>query len=91
MHGEASKNVLDGLNMFDGTDACYFDDGPQGFNNQNDTRVFDYTKWETLRFLLSQLRYYVNEFHVDGFRFNGLSTMIFHDPSKYGQHQLCSR
>uniref|UniRef100_H2YVI8 1,4-alpha-glucan branching enzyme n=2 Tax=Ciona savignyi TaxID=51511 RepID=H2YVI8_CIOSA len=84
MHGEASKNVLDGLNMFDGTDACYFDDGPQGFNNQHDTRVFDYKKWETLRFLMSQLRYYVNEFRVDGFRFNGLSTMIFHEPSKYG-------
>ncbi|XP_078483401.1 1,4-alpha-glucan-branching enzyme [Ciona intestinalis] len=77
---------LDGLNMFDGTEACFFEEGARGFNNEHDTRIFDYKKWETLRFLMSQLRYYVNEYHVDGFRFNGISSMIFNDPSKYGMY-----
>ncbi|XP_078494423.1 LOW QUALITY PROTEIN: 1,4-alpha-glucan-branching enzyme-like [Ciona intestinalis] len=91
MHGEASKNVLDGLNMFDGTEACFFEEGARSFNNEHDTRIFDYKKWETIRFLMSHLRYYVNEYHVDGFRFNGMSSMIFHDSSKHVVQQSLFR
>lgn len=30
VHSHASKNVLDGLNEFDGTQAGFFHDGPRG-------------------------------------------------------------
>nr|XP_039262818.1 1,4-alpha-glucan-branching enzyme-like [Styela clava] len=79
VHSHASKNVLDGLNMFDGTDACYFHGGPRGTHDLWDSRLFDYTKWEVLRYLLSNLGNYMDNFQFDGFRFDGVTSMIYHD------------
>lgn len=79
VHSHASKNVMDGLNQFDGTDACYFHDGGRGFHDQWNSRLFDYNQPEVLRFLLSNLYYYINEFQFDGFRFDGVTSMLYHD------------
>nr|XP_002126483.1 1,4-alpha-glucan-branching enzyme-like isoform X1 [Ciona intestinalis] len=79
MHGESSKNILDGLNMFDGTEGGFFKQGKEGTNQEHNTRVFDYSKWETVRFLLSQLRFYLDEFQIDGFRFCGVTEMVYRD------------
>ena len=57
VHSHASKNVLDGLNQFDGTDAGFFHSGGRGFHDLWDSRLFDFTQWEVLRFLLSNLCY----------------------------------
>ncbi|OQR70033.1 putative 1, partial [Tropilaelaps mercedesae] len=78
VHSHACKNVLDGLNQFDGTNSCYFHDGGRGEHSLWDSRLFDYTKLEVLRFLLSNLHYYINEFQFDGFRFDGVSSMLYH-------------
>uniref|UniRef100_H2Y7M0 1,4-alpha-glucan branching enzyme n=1 Tax=Ciona savignyi TaxID=51511 RepID=H2Y7M0_CIOSA len=79
MHGEASANVEDGLNKLNGADGGFFVEGGNG--GKHDTRKFDFTKWETLRFLLSQLRFYLDEFKVDGFRFRELTGMVYLDNS----------
>ncbi|CAK8689215.1 unnamed protein product [Clavelina lepadiformis] len=89
VHHQASSNVNDGLNMFDGTRGCYFkddeymypetDDAVRECHQRNDFKRFDLTKWEVLRFLLSNFRYYMDEFRMDGFRFNGVHNMIYHD------------
>ena len=55
VHSHAAKNTLDGLNMFDGTDCCFFHSGARGNHNLWDSRLFDYRHWETRRFLLSNL------------------------------------
>eukprot|EP00708_Paratrimastix_pyriformis_P002266 GAFH01001008.1.p1 GENE.GAFH01001008.1~~GAFH01001008.1.p1 ORF type:complete len:502 (+),score=244.81 GAFH01001008.1:631-2136(+) len=78
VHAHASKNVLDGLNMFDGTDHLYFHGGPRGIHNLWDSRLFNYGSWEVMRFLLSNLRYFVEFYHFDGFRFDGVMSMIYH-------------
>jgi 1,4-alpha-glucan branching enzyme len=78
VHSHASKNVLDGLNHFDGTDNCYFKDGPGGDHTLWDSKIFDYKKWEVLRFLLSNLCWYIEEYHFDGFRFDGVTSMLYH-------------
>ncbi|KAI8057208.1 glycoside hydrolase superfamily [Syncephalis plumigaleata] len=78
VHSHACKNVLDGLNMFDGTDYLYFHGGPKGQHELWDSRLFNYGNYETLRFLLSNLRYYLDEFHFDGFRFDGVTSMLYH-------------
>ncbi|XP_060587945.1 1,4-alpha-glucan-branching enzyme-like isoform X2 [Ruditapes philippinarum] len=78
VHSHASKNVVDGLNQFDGTDACYFHGGGRGFHDLWDSRLFNYTEWEVLRFLLSNLRWWVEEYHFDGFRFDGVTSMLYH-------------
>ena len=77
VHSHAAKNVNDGLNMFDGTDHCFFHGGSKGNHTLWDSKIFDYTKWEVLRFLLSNLRWYMDEYHVDGFRFDGVTAMLY--------------
>ena len=50
VHSHAARNVTDGLNLFDGTDHCYFHSGPQGEHTLWDSKIFDYSKWEVIRF-----------------------------------------
>ncbi|XP_063060879.1 1,4-alpha-glucan-branching enzyme isoform X2 [Engraulis encrasicolus] len=78
VHSHASKNVEDGLNRFDGSDACFFHAGTRGENKQWDSRLFDYSSWEVLRFLLSNLRWWMEEYQFDGFRFDGVTSMLYH-------------
>jgi len=78
VHSHASKNVLDGLNQFDGTNSGYFHDGGRGEHSLWDSRLFNYTEWEVLRFLLSNVRWYLEEYQFDGFRFDGVSSMLYH-------------
>jgi len=78
VHSHASKNVMDGINMFDGTDGMYFHSGQRGYHWMWDSRCFNYGNWETLRFLLSNTRYWMEEFKFDGFRFDGVTSMMYH-------------
>lgn len=78
VHSHASKNVLDGLNEFDGTESCYFHAGPRGTHSLWDSRLFNYSEIEVLRFLLSNLRWYLEEYQFDGFRFDGVTSMLYH-------------
>ena len=78
VHAHASDNVIDGLNEFDGTPGHYFHDDPGlAWHALWGTRMFDYGKYETLRFLLSNLRYWSEEFRFDGFRFDGVTAMLY--------------
>lgn len=77
VHSHASKNVLDGLNMFDGTDHLYFHTGEKGSHGLWDSRLFNYEKHEVLRFLLSNLRFWMEEYQFDGFRFDGVTSMLY--------------
>lgn len=77
VHSHASKNVEDGLGMFDGTDHQYFHGGSKGHHELWDSRIFDYGKVEVQRFLLSNLRWYISEFRFDGFRFDGVTSMLY--------------
>ncbi len=77
VHSHASKNVSDGLNQFDGTDHCYFHEGGRGYHPVWDSRLFNYSHWEVLRFLLSNLRWFVDHYHFDGFRFDGVTAMAY--------------
>lgn len=78
IHSHACKNVDDGLNQFDGTNGCFFHDGPRGFHSLWDSRLFDYTQWEVLRFLLSNCLWWLDEYQFDGFRFDGVTSMLYH-------------
>ncbi|GLH08149.1 1,4-alpha-glucan-branching enzyme [Gryllus bimaculatus] len=78
VHSHASKNVLDGLNQFDGTNAGFFHDGSRGEHALWDSRLFNYSEYEVLKFLLSNLRWYMEEYRFDGFRFDGVTSMLYH-------------
>ncbi|XP_046429006.1 1,4-alpha-glucan-branching enzyme [Neodiprion virginianus] len=78
VHSHASKNTLDGLNEFDGTDSCFFHSGFRGEHPLWGSRLFNYAEFEVVRFLLSNLRWYAEEFAFDGFRFDGVTSMLYH-------------
>uniref|UniRef100_A0A182PVF4 1,4-alpha-glucan branching enzyme n=1 Tax=Anopheles epiroticus TaxID=199890 RepID=A0A182PVF4_9DIPT len=78
VHSHASKNTQDGLNQFDGTNACYFHDGGRGEHTLWDSRLFNYSEYEVLRFLLSNLRWWRDEYNFDGYRFDGVTSMLYH-------------
>lgn len=77
VHSHACKNVLDGLNHFDGSDHLYFHGGGKGQHELWDSRLFNYGHHEVLRFLLSNLRFWIEEYHFDGFRFDGVTSMMY--------------
>ncbi|GMP84623.1 hypothetical protein CsSME_00038080 [Camellia sinensis var. sinensis] len=77
VHSHASSNTLDGLNMFDGTDSHYFHSGSRGYHWMWDSRLFNYGHWEVMRFLLSNARWWLEEFKFDGFRFDGVTSMMY--------------
>ncbi|KAK4481160.1 hypothetical protein RD792_012041 [Penstemon davidsonii] len=77
VHSHSSNNTLDGLNMFDGTDSCYFHSGERGYHWMWDSRLFNYGHWEVLRFLLSNARWWLDEYKFDGFRFDGVTSMMY--------------
>lgn len=77
VHSHASRNCLDGVNEFDGCDHGLFHSGPRGHHSLWDSRCFDYGRRETLRFLLGNLWHWREEFHFDGFRFDGVTSMLY--------------
>lgn len=91
VHSHTVKNTNEGINEFDGSDSLYFHPGERGIHPAWDSRLFDYGKEEVQRFLLSNIRYWLEDFHFDGFRFDGVGSMmyfhhgneVFDHPEKY--------
>lgn len=79
VHSHSVKNENEGLGRFDGRDDLYFYKGGAGYHPAWDSRCFDYGKDEVLYFLLSNCKYWMEEYHLDGFRFDGVTSMIYWD------------
>ena len=79
VHSHACPNTREGINEFDGTAYQFFHEGEKGNHPAWNTKCFDYGKNEVIHFLLSNLKYYLTEFHFDGFRFDGVTSMLYHD------------
>jgi 1,4-alpha-glucan branching enzyme len=79
VHSHAVNNEVEGISRLDGSDYQFFHAGPRGRHSAWDSRLFDYAKPEVLHFLLSNCRYWLDEFRVDGFRFDGITSMIYLD------------
>ncbi len=77
VHSHAVKNISEGLNDFDGSDDQYFHPGGRGEHSSWDSKLFNYGKRPVQRFLLSNLAYWLQEFHFDGFRFDGVTSMLY--------------
>ena len=79
IHSHAVKNEVEGISRFDGTLYQYFHEGNRGNHPAWDSRCFNYAKPEVLHFLLSNCRYWLDEFKFDGFRFDGITSMLYID------------
>jgi 1,4-alpha-glucan branching enzyme len=79
VHSHAVKNEIEGLGKYDGTPYQFFHDSFRGTHPAWDSRCFDYEKPEVIHFLLSNCKYWLDEYHFDGFRFDGVTSMIYLD------------
>lgn len=77
VHAHYVKNINEGLNELDGTDHQYSPPGDAGYQKYWDSKLFDYGKDEVRHFLLSNIKYWLEEYRFDGFRFDGVTSMIY--------------
>jgi 1,4-alpha-glucan branching enzyme len=83
VHSHAAKNEVEGLGRYDGTDYQFFHAGARGNHEGWDSKCFDYAKPEVVHFLLSNCRYWLEEFRFDGFRFDGVTSMLYYHHGMY--------
>ena len=79
VHSHSVSNEAEGLSHFDGTDYLYFHSGERGKHPAWDSRCFDYGKPQVINFLLSNCKYWLEEYRFDGFRFDGVTSMLYYD------------
>lgn len=78
VHSHAVKNEVEGLGRLDGTYNQYFYGDGRREHPAWDSLCFDYGKNEVLHFLLSNCKYWLEEFRFDGFRFDGVTSMLYY-------------
>ena len=79
VHSHAVKNEVEGLARYDGTRTLFFHEGGRGEHPAWDSLCFDYGRNNVIHFLLSNCKYWLEEFHFDGFRFDGVSSMLYYN------------
>ncbi|MBQ7940811.1 MAG: alpha amylase C-terminal domain-containing protein [Muribaculaceae bacterium] len=79
VHSHAVKNEVEGLGRFDGSHDQYFYGDDRREHPAWDSLCFDYGKNEVLHFLLSNCKFWLEEYHFDGFRFDGVTSMLYYN------------
>ena len=79
VHSHAVKNEVEGLGRYDGSVCQFFHAGSRREHRAWNSLCFDYGKDEVLHFLLSNCAYWLGEFKFDGFRFDGVTSMLYYD------------
>ena len=77
VHSHAVKNELEGLGRLCGRQEQFFHSGPRGEHPAWNSYLFDYSKPQVARMLLSNCRFWLEEYHLDGFRFDGITSMLY--------------
>jgi len=77
VHSHAVKNEVEGISRYDGSEYQYFHSGERGQHPAWDSRCFDYAKKEVIHFLLSNCKFWLEEYNFDGFRFDGVTSMLY--------------
>lgn len=77
VHSHSVKNTAEGINEFDGSVYQFFHEGDEGNHPDWDSKLFDYKKPGVAHFLLSNIKFWLEEYHFDGFRFDGVTSMIY--------------
>ncbi len=79
VHSHAVKNEVEGLGRFDGSYNLYFYGDHRREHPARDSLCFDYGKNDVLNFLLSNCKFWLEEYRFDGFRFDGVTSMLYYD------------
>ena len=97
VHSHAVKNEVEGLGNYCGDPNQFFYPGGRHEHSAWDSLCFDYGKNDVIHFLLSNCKYWLTEFNFDGFRFDGVTSMLYYShglgeafcgyPDYYNGHQ----
>lgn len=79
IHSHSISNYFEGINEFDGSEDQFFHKGKRGDHPAWHSKLFNYGKHEVIHFLLSNIKFFLEEYHFDGFRFDGVTSMIYHN------------
>jgi len=79
IHSHSVSNISEGLGLLDGDPGLYFHSGPRRLHVAWDSLCFDYGKPMVVHYLLSNCKYWLEEYHFDGFRFDGITSMLYYD------------
>lgn len=79
VHSHSVNNELESLNLFDGDPGLYFYPDERRYHPEWGTLCFNYAKGNVIHFLLSNCKYWIEEFNIDGFRFDGVSSMLYNN------------
>lgn len=79
VHSHSVSNENEGIGRLDGNESLYFYKGVQGWHPAWKSRCFDYGRDEVKYFLLSNCKYWLEEYRLDGFRFDGVTSMLYWD------------
>lgn len=79
VHAHAVKNLAEGLGEFDGQEGYLFLTGTQAIHPAWDSLVYNYSNPVTLNYLVSNARYWLETYGVDGFRVDGVTSILYHD------------
>jgi len=79
VHSHAVKNEVEGLAKYDGSRTLFFHEGPRGDHPAWGSLCFDYGRNNVMHFLLSNCKYWLEVFQFDGFRFDGVSSMLYYN------------
>ena len=79
VHSHSVKNLNEGLGLLDGSPGLYFHEGDRRYHVAWDSLCFNYGNNKVLHFLLSNCRYWLEEYNFDGYRFDGITSMIYYD------------
>ena len=91
VHSHSVENEAEGLARLDGREDLYFYKGPAGHHPAWGSLCFDYGKDEVKYFLLSNCKFWMEEYHLDGFRFDGVTSMLYWDhglEKDFGDYKL---
>jgi 1,4-alpha-glucan branching enzyme len=79
IHSHAVKNESEGLGKFDGSSYQFFHDNERREHIAWDSLCYNYGKNEVIHLLLSNIKFWLEEYHFDGFRFDGVTSMLYYD------------
>jgi len=79
VHSHAVKNEVEGIGRYDGSPSQFFHGDIRREHVAWDSLCFNYGKNEVIHFLLSNIHFWMTEYRFDGFRFDGITSMLYYD------------
>ncbi len=71
-----------GLGRFDGTALYEHADPREGFHQDWNTLIYNFSRVEVANFLVANALYWLEEYHLDGLRVDAVASMLYRDYSR---------